>query len=102
MLLLEGLHADAAEWVAMLEALAATGTLERAAAVGFGWLHGVEGPDGDGRFDDVAEAALSLTSPRTPVWQLGVFGHRCPHAVLPQGAPVRLVDGALEVRWPDR
>jgi muramoyltetrapeptide carboxypeptidase LdcA involved in peptidoglycan recycling len=101
-LCLEAFRDDAQRFAGLLEELAATGVLDHVAALGIGWLHGVQAPGGCGRFDVVADAALSLTSSSTPVHQLGVFGHRCPHAVLPVGAPARLVDGELSVRWPDR
>ena len=99
-LLVEGFSAGADDYTSMLDELAGLGVLDRVAALGFGWLYAVDGPGGDGRFDAVAAAALELTPEPTPVWRLPLFGHRCPHAVLPTGAPARLVDGALSVRWP--
>lgn len=97
-LLLEKGSGDYNRVVAELFALHQTGALSTVAAVCLGWLKSFDNVPRRTNLEQVVAATLDLTS--VPVWHLGLFGHRCPHALLPFGAPAELRDGHLYVEWP--
>lgn len=81
--------------VADIVQLSQLGVLDRVAGLGIGWLENLD----MAAFGQIAVAAADLCP--APVWKIGVFGHRCPHLLLPYGAHCTVTAaGETWATWP--